>query len=427
MNITSNKVSNNEIELKITFQKTDIEPYSEKATQEAGKDLELPGFRKGKAPKEVIEQKFGKEYIYEEAAKIVLQDSYAQYVLENKLDVIDKPEVGFSKFVLDGEVEFTAKVKILPELDLPDYKKLGKEVLKEKKSIEVTDKDVEDTIKYIVESRAKFDSFLEGAKDGQIADISFEILKDGNPVEGEKQEKYRFVIGKEPIFLELNKEILGTKKDDEKEITITFPKDYHNEELKEKTATMKFKVNDILEKHLPELNEEFLKTIGDFKDLDALKNNIKEGITQEKQGHEDERIKLLALEKIREKIKADPPEVLVDRESNYMLDDIKHKISHLGLEFDAYLSQIKKTEETIKEELRPEAKKKIMDALIIREIIKKENIQADPKDVEDKVNELVVSLSYQTPDPTKIDKESLRGYANELCENEKVFKLLLGE
>ena len=110
-----------------------------------------------------------------------------------------------------------------------------------------------------------------------------------------------------------------------------------------------------------------------------------------------------------------------------MVDDIKHKISHLGLEFDAYLSQINKTEETIREELRPEAKKKILDALIIREIIKKENITADPKEVEDKINELVVSLSYQVQDPTKIDKESLRSYANELCENEKVFKLLLGE
>jgi len=425
MNIISNKVSPNEIELKITFQKTDIEPYLEKAAGEAGKDLELPGFRKGKAPKDVIEQKFGKEYIYEEAAKIVLQDSYAQYVIENKLDVIDKPEVGFSKFVLDGEVEFTAKVKILPELDLPDYKKLGQEAAKERKDIEVTEKDIEDTIKYIVESRAKFDSVIDGAKEGQIADIGFEILQDGKPVEEEKQEKYRFVIGKEPTFKELNAEILGTKKDDEKEISVTFSKDYHNEALKEKTATMKFKVNDILEKHLPELNEEFIKTLGDFKDLDALRNNIKEGITEEKQTHENERVKLLALEKIRTKIKVDPPETLVDRELNYMVDDIKHKISHLGLEFDAYLSQINKTEETIREELKSEAKKKILDALIIREIIKKENITADPKEVEDKINELVVSLSYQVQDPTKIDKEALRSYANELCENEKVFKLLL--
>lgn len=427
MNITSNKINPNEIELKITLQKQDIDTYLDKAIEEAGKDLELPGFRKGKAPKDVIEQKFGKEYIYEEASKLALQDNYAQYILENKVDVIDKPEVGFSKFVLDGEVEFTAKVKILPELDLPDYKAIGKEALKEKRKTEITDKDIEDTLKYIIDSRAKFDSFTEGAKEGQIADINFEIIKDGNAVEGEKQEKYRFVIGKEPIFLELNQEILGTKKDDEKEISVTFPKDYQNEELKEKTATMKFKVNDILEKHLPELNDEFAKTLGEFKDVEALKTNIKDGIIQEKQMHEDERIKLLVLEKIREKIKIDPPEVLVDREAHYMIEDIKHKISHLGLEFDNYLSQIKKTEESIQEEIRPEAKKKVLDALIIREIIKKENIQADQKEIDDKINELVVSLSYQVPDPTKIDKEALKGYASELCENEKVFKLLLGE
>lgn len=425
MQITQNKTSNSELELKISLQKEDISPFIDKAVNEVGKDLEMPGFRKGKAPKDVIEQKFGKEYIYEEAAKMVLQDKYAEYILENKIDVIDKPEVGFSKFVLDGEVEFTAKVKTLPELDLPDYKKLGKEALKEKRKIEVTEKDVDDTIKYIVDTRAKFESVQDGAKDGQIADINFEILKDNTPVEGEKQEKYRFVIGKEPIFLELNKEILETKKDDEKEITVTFPSDYHNEALKGQTATMKFKVNDILQKKLPELNDEFIKTLGEFENLDALKTSVKDGIVKEKEMHEQERVKLLALEKIREKVKTEPPEILVDRELQYMIEDIKHKISHLGLEFDTYLTQIKKTEESIREEVRPEAKKKVLDALIIREIIKKEKIEADSKEVEDKLNELVVSLSYQVPDPTKIDKEALRGYATEICENDKVFKLLL--
>ena len=426
MEITQKKISNSEIELTINLGPQDINQFIDKAVEETGKDLEVPGFRKGKAPKDVIEQKFGKEYLYEEASKMALQDKYADYILENKIDVIDKPEVGFSKFVLDGEVEFTAKVQTLPELDLPDYKKLGKEVAKEKKTIEVTDKDLEDTIKYIIDSRAKFETFTEGAKEGQIADISFEILKDNTPVEGEKQEKYRFVIGKEPIFQELNTELLQAKKDDEKEITITFPNDYHNEPLRGQRAIMKLKVNDILEKKLPELNDEFAKTLGEFKDVEALKANVKEGIAKEKQMHEDERIKLLLLEKIREKIKEDPPEVLTERELNYMLEDIKHKISHLGMEFETYLTQIKKTEDEMKEELKPEAKKKVLDALIIREIIKKEKITAEEKDINNKVNELVVSLSYQVPDPTKIDKEGLKGYATEICENEKMFDILLG-
>jgi len=426
MEITQKKISNSEIELTINLGPQDINQFIDKAVEETGKDLEVPGFRKGKAPKDVIEQKFGKEYLYEEASKMVLQDKYADYILENKIDVIDKPEVGFSKFVLDGEVEFTAKVQTLPELDLPDYKKLGKEVAKEKKTIEVTEKDLEDTIKYIIDSRAKFETFTEGAKEGQIADISFEILKDNTPVEGEKQEKYRFVIGKEPIFQELNTELLQAKKDDEKEITITFPNDYHNEPLRGQRAIMKLKVNDILEKKLPELNDEFAKTLGEFKDVEALKANVKEGIAKEKQMHEDERIKLLLLEKIREKIKEDPPEVLTERELNYMLEDIKHKISHLGMEFETYLTQIKKTEDEMKEELKPEAKKKVLDALIIREIIKKEKITAEEKDINNKVNELVVSLSYQVPDPTKIDKEGLKGYATEICENEKMFDILLG-
>ncbi|HRV32545.1 MAG TPA: hypothetical protein P5241_03335, partial [Candidatus Paceibacterota bacterium] len=149
------------------------------------------------------------------------------------------------------------------------------------------------------------------------------------------------------------------------------------------------------------------------------------GILKEKENNENERIRSLILSKIREKIKIEPPESLVTRELDYMLEDIKHRIMHLGFTFEDYLKQINKTEDKIREELTKEAKQKVLDALIVREIVKRENIVIEPKELNDKINELMIALSYQVEDPTKINKESIKSYAQELCENEKVFDLLL--
>jgi len=433
MNISQNKINKNELELKISFQKEDIQNNLQKVASDLGKDLEVPGFRKGKVPYEVIEQKFGKEYLYEEAAKMSLKDAYATYIIDNKIDIIDQPEVSFSKFVLDGEVEFTAKVKMLPELDLPDYKKIGQEVLKEKKKVKVEDKEIQDTMKYIAESRATYESIAEPGKEGYTADIDYTIFKIPSNTEDkknniiEKQEKYRVVIGQEPIFQELNKELIGLKKGDKKEINITFPKDYIEESLRGTSAIMEVVINDILEKKLPEINNEFAKSLGEFENLEALHKSVEDGILQEKEHHENERIHHLVLDKIRDKIKIEPPEGLVIRELNYMIEDIKHRISQLGLNFEDYLKQIHKTEDEIREELKKDAKQKILDSLIIREIVKRENIIVEQKELDEKTNELMVALSYQVEDPTKIDKESIRNYAQELCENERVFNLLLGQ
>jgi len=427
MNISQNKINANELELKISLQKEDIQHNLPQVASDIGKDLEVPGFRKGKVPFEVIEQKFGQEYLYEEAAKISLKDAYANYIIEHKIDVVDQPEVNFSKFVLDGDVEFIAKVKILPEVDLPNYKKIGQEVSKEKKAMTVEDKELQDTLKYIVESRATYTSIDEPGKEGYIAEIDYIISKASLDTDNiiEKQEKYRVVIGQEPIFQELNKELIGLKKGDEKEITITFPSDYIEKDLQGTTAKMKIVVKDILEKKLPTLDDEFAKSLGEFENMSSLQNSIKDGILKEKENNENERIRSLILSKIREKIKIEPPESLVTRELDYMLEDIKHRIMHLGFTFEDYLKQINKTEDKIREELTKEAKQKVLDALIVREIVKRENIVIEPKELNDKINELMIALSYQVEDPTKINKESIKSYAQELCENEKVFDLLL--
>ncbi len=190
---------------------------------------------------------------------------------------------------------------------------------------------------------------------------------------------------------------------------------------------MKVKVNAVLKKNLPELNDEFAKSLGDFENLEALNKSIKEGIHEEKENKEKEKLRLLLLEQIREKIKNEIPEVLISKELEYVLEELKHKVEDIGLEFSQYLAQIKKTEEQIREELRDEAKKRVLNALILREIIKRENIKVSSEELQKKVNELLINLSYQVDDPNKIDREALEGYAQELCENEKAFDLLLNQ
>lgn len=427
MEIKQTKKSDSVLEIVFTFDSNDIKPVWEKTINRLGQDMELPGFRKGKIPQNILEEKLGKDYIFEEAAKALLQDEFSNYILKNNIDIIDKPEVTLNKIIPEQYAEFVAKITIIPELDLPDYKQIAEDVAKSKKQIEVSEKEITDTLDWIRDSRSKLEEVDKKIEVNDVADINFEILYNNQPLDGGKEENYKFVVGKEPVFQELNKELMGLGKGDEKEFEITIPKDWPDETLQNKKAIMKVKVNAVLKKNLPELNDEFAKSLGDFENLEALNKSIKEGIHEEKENKEKEKLRLLLLEQIREKIKNEIPEVLISKELEYVLEELKHKVEDIGLEFSQYLAQIKKTEEQIREELRDEAKKRVLNALILREIIKRENIKVSSEELQKKVNELLINLSYQVDDPNKIDREALEGYAQELCENEKAFDLLLNQ
>ncbi|HRZ29275.1 MAG TPA: trigger factor [Candidatus Paceibacterota bacterium] len=276
-----------------------------------------------------------------------------------------------------------------------------------------------------MESRSSFTELDRPAEENDIVDVNYDVLVDDQTQEELKAINYKFIISKEETFPELNQGVIGMKKNDIKDIPIVFKKDFYIEALKGKNGVLKVTLNKILKRQIPELTDEFVKSLGKFENVDAFKKNLNDGILQEKQMQEEDRIKVAILDEIQKDVSLELPEVLIKRETDRMIDEIKHQISHMNMEFDAYLNQIKKTEEDIRKDIRGDAEKKVLNALILREIIKLEKITVSPEEIHEKSQQIINDLSYQNPNVKDIDMETLNGYSEEIIKNEKVFKLLM--
>ena len=235
------------------------------------------------------------------------------------------------------------------------------------------------------------------------------------------------MVSKEQTFVELNDGVLGMKKGDTKDIEITFKKEFFVEALRDKKGIIKVTLNKILQREIPELNDEFVKKLGKFENVEGFKKSISDGILQEKQMQEEERIKLEILENIQKDIKIEVPEVLVQKEIERMLEEIKYRVNEMGMEFDNYLQQIKKTEEDIKKDIYDDAKKKVLNVLILREIIDLEKISVSEEEIHNKSQQILNELSYQNPNIKDVDIKAINGYSEEILKNEKVFQFLMNK
>ncbi len=428
MQVSKNNLENSVLEIVFILDKSDVNPFIKKASENLSANLKMDGFRPGKVPGEIAAKQFGDDTVFEEAVTLFIKDFYPTYIKENEIEVVSQPEVNITKIVTNKEAECKIKVQIIPSIELKGYKEKAKQILKEKKEVLVKDEEIESTLKWLCESRAEFKEIDSSLKEGDIADINYDVIIDGEKNHDLSKENYKFIVGKEPVFQSFNEALMGLKKGEEKEIEITFPEDYSLKEFQGKKAAAKITLNKILKKEVPEVTDEFAKRLGEkFENAEQLKTNIKEGIKKEKEIKEEERIRLLILEKIREDLSVELPEILVERETNNTLEEVKHRIAEMGMEFNDYLAQIKKTEEDIKKDISAEAKNKVMNALVLREIIKLEKIEPTDKEIEERAQMILNEISLQNPDAKNIDINIIRNYSAEIIRNEKVFALLTKE
>ncbi|MDD3808132.1 MAG: hypothetical protein PHG49_00970 [Candidatus Pacebacteria bacterium] len=217
------------------------------------------------------------------------------------------------------------------------------------------------------------------------------------------------------------------KKGETKDIDITFGKDFFVEALRGKKGIIKLTLNKILQREIPELTDEFVKKLGKFENVSSFKDNIKNGILEEKKMKEEERIRLNILENIRKDVKIEVPEVLVNKEIERMIGEVKYKIANMGMEFEEYLKQIKKTEEDIKKDMYEDAKQKVLNILILREIIDLEKISVSEKEIQEKSQQIINDISYQNPNAKDIDMNTVNNYSEEILKNEKVFNVLMNQ
>ena len=339
----------------------------------------IPGFRKGKAPQAMVEKMYGVEVLYEDAINEALDATYGDAVTESKLDVVSRPEIDVVQVEKGKELIYTATVAVKPEVTLGEYK--GIEV--EKASAEVSDEDIEAELKKVQEQNSRLITVEDRAvEDGDQTVVDFEGFVDGTPFEGGKGEDYPLTIGSHSFIDTFEEQLIGKNIGEECEVNVTFPEEYHAKELAGKPAVFKVTVKEIKRKELPELNDEFAGEVSEFETLEEYKNDVKAKLSLTKQKEAATENENHVVDKVVENATMDIPEPMIDSQVNNMVNDYARRMQSQGLSLEQYMQFTGMTIDTLKEQMKPQAVKRIQTRLVLEAIVKAENITVSDEAVE---------------------------------------------
>ena len=422
MNCKLEKTENaNEVKFEITVEATKFEDAMKKVYFKSAKYFNIPGFRKGKAPMQIVEKYYGPEIFYEDAFNEVAQEALEEAVEENKLDVVSRPEVDVKQMEKGKDLIFTVVMQTKPEAEVSKYK--GIEI--KKVEYNVTDEDIEHELHHMQEHNSRLISVEDRAvESGDTTTIDFEGSVDGVPFEGGKAENYDLEIGSNTFIPGFEDQIIGMKIDEEKDVKVKFPEEYFSKELAGKDAVFKVKLHEIKKKELPELDDEFAKDVSEFDTLKELKADIK--AKQEKQNEEKAKYETqdAVIKALCEKTKVEIPSGMVEMEVENMLKDFEQRLAYQGLNLAQYFKMMGKTEEEVKKEYEPQAIEGIKSRLALEAVIKAEKIEATDKEVEDKMKEMAKNYGKEN-DEEFLKNENVKNYIKQGLESEKAIDFLV--
>lgn len=421
------KLPKSKIEFKITVPWEKWERYLDLAAGEISKDFKIPGFRPGKASRNLIEQKIGKGAILNGAAEKAVQKSYVDFVINEKLEVIGQPEIKIEEIKEGKDLEYTASVAVMPKIEIKDgYKKAIKKINGEyaEKPVAANEEEVNLELEKLAASRVKLVTVAREARNNDSVEIDFSVLINGVPIENGTGKKHPLIIGRGVFIPGFEENIIGMKEGEEKEFELEFPKDYHKKDLAGKKAVFKVKLSLVQERQTPEINDDFAKSLGNFENLEALKKNIQEGMEHENKHKMEDQKKNEYIEKIIENSVVDLPEILAEQETHQMLHEFEHQLQSMGMNLDQYLLQLKKDKKELEKDWLPQAEKRVKSALALKEIAKLEEIKVDSKEIEEEMNKTLQYYKNVKNMEKNIDMERLYNYVKGNLENEKVFQFL---
>ena len=409
----------NEVKLEITIEAEKFENAIKKVYFQNAKYFNIPGFRKGKAPQNIVEKYYGKEIFYEDAFNDIAGEEYEKAIKESKLDVVGKPQIDIVTMEKGQDLVFTAIVATKPEVELGNYK--GIEI--EKIEYNVEDSDIEANLKQMQEKNARVVSVETPVENGNIAVIDFEGFVDGVPFEGGKAENHSLEIGSGSFIPGFEDQVIGMKIDEEKDINVKFPEEYFSKDLAGKDATFKVKVHEIKKKELPELDNEFAKDVSEFDTLEELKNSIKERLINENKNKEKYEKEEAVMKVVTEGMKVDIPAGMIEVEIDNMVKDMEQRMSYQGLKLDQYLKMINKTESDFRKDFEPQAIEAIKSRLALEAIIKNEKIEATEKEIKDKLEEMAKNYGKKAEELE--ENQNIKEYIKQGIENEKAIDFLV--
>ena len=420
MNVKVEKKENSKVEIEFTMDKKQFEEELEKAYNQNAKKFKVPGFRAGMVPRAIVEQTYGESVLYEFVIENTVDDAYRTAVVENNLEIVSRPELDIKQIGKDKDFIFVVNVCVKPEATVKDYK--GIEV--KKVSTRVTKKDVDVELEKIREKNARIVTVEDRElKNGDISIIDFEGFTDGKAFEGGKAENFELTVGSGQFIPGFEDQMIGMKVNEERDINVKFPEEYHVKDLAGKDATFKVKLHEIKEKVLPEIDDEFAKDVSEFDNLEDYKKDLNKKIKADKENHAKIDMEQEAIDKFIEKVEVTIPEEMIDSEVDKMIEEMNANLSYQGLNIDQYLQYMGTTLDEYKKQMRDQAQRRIKLDLGLEYVAKEEKVEVEEKDIDEKIKELAAQYGNKD-DESLLKNENARNYMRQQLVYEKTMKVI---
>lgn len=372
------KKENNQVELTITVEKDEFEAAMQKAYKKNVGSINIQGFRKGKAPRKMIEKLYGTEIFYEDAINFCYPEAYEKAVNEAELEPVDRQPALTDFDVKDGEFTFKAVVTVKPVMTITEYKGLEAE----KPSAQVTDEEVDAEIQKMADRNARQVPVERAAKSGDVVKFDFEGFVDDKPFDGGKAENYELTLGSGMFIPGFEQQLEGHGAGEELDVNVTFPEDYHEENLKGKPAVFKCKIHEVQEIQKPALDDEFAKDISEFDTLDEYKNDLKSKMGESAEVRADRAYEEALMDKLAEKLEGDIPEVMFENQLDQIVSDFGYRMSSQGIDFDTYLKMNGMEMDSFRKLFRAQAERQVKVRLALETVARLEDLSVSDEDVE---------------------------------------------
>ena len=386
------KIENGEkniVNLDIEFTAEEMTKEYDKVCKQVSHNVKVPGFRPGKAPKKLVEKQVGVDYLKSVTLEQVLPQAFRKAVIDNKLDIITEPQVLSFDYNVGEGAKVKAQIELRPEVEITDYKGLEVEVEEFKNASDALDKEIDNLVKRFT-TLEKSEKTEAGEKD--TVQIDFEGFVDGEPIKNGKGSNYMLDLGNSNFIPGFAEAIVGHSLNEEFDINVKFPDEYHDENIKGKPAVFKIKINEIKEKKVPEVNDEFAKKVGNFETLEALKEDIQKYLDEAQNNENQKRKSVKIFEAVVNNGKVEISESMIERETRNILNEYSQRFKAQGIDFNKLMES--QGNDTMIQNMKSEAEKRIKNSLVITKIAQLENINVSPDDLENKIEE--ISKAYNT-------------------------------
>ncbi|HAU07593.1 MAG: trigger factor [Candidatus Yanofskybacteria bacterium RIFOXYD1_FULL_44_17] len=419
MNSTLKKINNNQCEILVDLGKEDLSTYVSQAEDMLCADFETKGFRKGKAPKEILRKELGAQRILEAALEIAVRDSLSKVIKENELDVVDTSKL---------EIKENGPAKLLYKVLVTTYPDIKIAELKDfkiaKKTQDATEEEVQATLQTVRNSKAKYLDKDGVAEAGDRVEVDFEVSLDDKVLDGGVSKNHPIIIGSKSFIPGFEESLVGMSKGEDKKFSLVTPKDYYKKDIAGKKLDFVVRLNDIKKVELPELSDELARSLGQFENVLALKKSIKEGIIKEKETKEQQRVRLEILEAIIKRSDMTVPEDMIDKQLDIMIQNFDEELHSSGMELGLYLAHINKTQDDLRKDWRKNAERQVQIVLVLHKIARTNNIVVDDAELEQVLGQTMQSIASGGVDRKNIDSLAVKKNIRDRMMNEKTLTFL---